>query len=107
MSYDYTVFRDEIITYHIYGRLPVRHDDHVGTLDEMAQTVMIPVQLEPVVMMVAFLKITYVTDFDDTLSGMYVPILLHQRVVYRKDMLFYTIIPIFPYLCNRFALVVE
>ena len=64
------------------------YDYLVSALEEVAQAVVAPMDLEPVVAVTAFLKVADVFHLNHKLACMLIPISLHLANVSRKDMLF-------------------
>ena len=83
-----TILRDKVVARNIRCCFCISRNDNISFLQIISEAMVVPMNLEPIVLVVPFLKVADVCYLDHKLACMLVPISLHLANVSRKDMLF-------------------
>ena len=82
------ILRDKVVARNIRCCFCISRNDNISFLQIISEAMVVPMNLEPIVLVVPFLKVADVCYLDHKLACMLVSISLHPSNVSRKDMLF-------------------
>ena len=79
------ILRDKVVARNVRCCFCISRNDNISFLQIISEAMVVPMNLEPIVLVVPFLKVADVSHLNHKLAGMLVSISLHPANVSRKD----------------------